>query len=442
MAKSNNSSNKKTNMIYLDYAASVSANPSSIHAWGVLAKNKLQNARVEVASVLRARAPEIIFTSGGTESNNLAIQGIVYAAWEQIFLRSSELPVPIPARPFQKLVPMPHIITTNIEHPSVLETCKMLAKRKLAQISIVSVEANGIIDPKKIKKEIKKNTVLVSVMYANNEIGTIQPIKEIAKEIKHYKNLTRLRHPLLNKERVGERCIFPLFHTDAVQAANYLDLNVENLGVDMLSLSGSKIEGAGRVGVLYKKAAVHIANVFGGGDQEGGLRPGTENLPEILKFSAALRSAQNIKEKETKRLTKLRNYFIEAVAGLSFLNGLAGVGDPENRGPEKREVPLKAIINGDLKNRLPNNVNITFPKIPSDLLVIELSVRGVMASSKSACKSSRAEGSYVIKAIRSDADSEIGGLRFSLGRDTTKKDIDYTVKALSEILTKLKKWYN
>lgn len=379
-------SNKKPRNIYLDYASSVEANPSSIHNLGLEAKNKLQNTRREVADILNARLSEIIFTSGGTESNNLAIQGIVFATEKQDFL--------------------PHIITTNIEHPSVLETFKLLEKRKLVQISIVEVEANGIVDPKKIRKEIKKNTLLVSVMYANNEIGTIQPIKEITKEIRHYR-----------KQNLS---LFPLLHTDAVQAANYLDLNVEKLGVDLLSLSGSKIEEAGRVGVLYKRKSIPLENIFGGGDQEHGLRPGTENLSEILKFSDALKEVQNMKEKETKRLTKLRDYFISSLIRAN----------------------KRIVLNGDLENRLPNNVNITFPKIPSDLLVIELSAKGIMASSKSACKSSKAEGSYVIKALRPEVDSEIGGVRFSLGKNTTKKDIDYTVRALSLILTKLKKWYD
>ena len=202
-----------------------------------------------------------------------------------------------------------------------------------------------------------------------------------------------------------------------MQAVNYLDLNVERLGVDMMSFSGSKIEESGRVGLLYKKKIVPFSNIFGGGDQEHGFRPGTENVSDILKFSNALKAVQNVKEKENVRLIKLRDYFISKLKNFDV------------------------IINGDLKNRLPNNVNITFPKIPSDLLVIELSAKGVMASSKSACKSSEAEISYVIKAIHPEIDSEIGGLRFSLGKDTTKKDIDYTLKVLSEILTKLKKWY-
>ncbi|MFA5841063.1 MAG: cysteine desulfurase family protein [Candidatus Paceibacterota bacterium] len=442
----------KSNKIYLDYAASVEANPSSIHSLGVDAKNKLQNARKAVASVLGSRPEEIIFTSGGTESNNLAIQGVVWSIFEMHtyspvgeLLCSARQPAQGISKTTKQL--LPHIITTNIEHPSVLETFKLLEKRKLVEISIVPVEENGIVDPKKIKKEIKTNTILVSVMYANNEIGTIQTIREIAKEIRHFKKMKeinffsgpRKKSPDHSKKLFPSFSL-PLFHTDAVQAVNYLDLNVERLGVDLLSLSGSKIEGGGKVGVLYKRKMVKLANVYGGGDQEMGLRPGTENLAEILKFSNALKLAQDIKEKESKRLTKLRDYFFKKL--------LASQKNNFFRSSEKIPRPFKNhsfaphIFNGDLKNRLPNNVNVTFPKIQSDLLVIELSAKGVMASSKSACKSSNVEGSYVIKAIHPEIDREIGGLRFSMGRQTTKKDIDYTIKVLSQVLTKLKKWYN
>jgi cysteine desulfurase len=409
----------KSNEIYLDYAASVLPNPSSIHSSGVDAKKKLEETRKEVADILKARREEIIFTSGGTESNNLAIQGIVLAWNEKLDFSKKEIDL-------QKL---PHIITTNIEHPSVLETFKLLEKRKLAEVSIVPVEKNGIVDVKKIKKEIKNNTVLVSVMYANNEIGTIQPIKEIAREIKYHNKENTKRKVFewsgrdRDPENRGPEKTLPFrifFHTDAVQAVNYLDLNVEKLGVDLLSLSGTKIEGAGRVGMLYKKKSVVLAPIFGGGDQEQGIRPGTENLPEILKFAKALKSVQKTKEKEVKRLTLLRDYFIEK---LKF-----------------KEAPL--LINGDLQNRLPNNVNISFPNIPSDLLVVELSGRGIMVSAKSACKSGETGGSYVIKAICKKTGAENGGVRFSMGRETTKKDIDYVVKSLSEILKKLKKWYD
>ena len=390
MVKSNMNFSKKPRKIYMDYASSAEANPSSIHSFGVKAKAELQNARKDVAKVLNAHMDEIIFTSGGTESNNLAIQGVLRAVKEKL----------------------PHIITTNIEHPSVLETFKLMEKRELAEISIVPVEINGIVDPKKIKKEIKKNTVLVSVMYVNNEIGTIQPIREIAKEIRHWKKKR-------SRSQVSKTSPFPVFHTDAVQAVNYLDLNVEALGVDLLSLSGSKIEGAGRVGVLYKRRGTQIENIFGGGGQEFGLRPGTENLPEIIKFSEALELVQKIKEKEVKRLTKLRDYFIAKLS----------------------KMPFDIKLNGDLENRLPNNVNISIPNIPSDLLVIELSARGIMASEKSACESGDGKASYVIKAIRPEIKENDGSLRFSMGRQTTKKDIDYTLKSLSKILTKLKKWY-
>ncbi|MDP9249339.1 MAG: cysteine desulfurase [bacterium] len=391
--------------IYLDYASSAEPNPSSLHEQGVAAKKKLENARRTVAGILSARPEEIIFTGGGTEGNNLAIQGILYAAQREIF---SSCALPSGGNLGDKKFPSaPHLITTNIEHPSVLETCRLLQRRGLAEISVIPVDENGIVDTKKIRKEIKKNTILISVMYANNEIGTIQPVKEIAKEIRHY--------------RKHNKTVYPYFHTDAVQSVNYLDLNIEKLGVDLLTLSGSKIARARAVGVLYKKKSVPLESIWGGGDQEHGLRPGTENFPAILKFSGVLARAQKNKEKESQRLVKLRDYFLTSL------------------GKKFQKVPL--LINGDLENRLPNNVSITIPKIPSDLLVIELSAKGVMCSSKSACKSASGEGSYVIKALRPNADPEIGAVRFSLGADTTKRDIDYTVQTLSQILTKLKKWY-
>ncbi|MFZ2150224.1 MAG: cysteine desulfurase family protein [Minisyncoccia bacterium] len=419
MAKSNKKRGKIRKNIYLDYAAASTPNPSSVHELGMAVKKKLENARKEVAGELGARSSEIIFTSGGTESNNLAIQGVVYAIAPQFFFGSSEK------------IRRPHIITTNIEHPSVLETFRLLEKRMVAEVSVVEVEANGVVDPKKIKKAIKPNTILISVMYANNEIGTIQPIKEIAKEIRHYrkqKEAEKEKDFLGSSEKIPRPLenpfLFPFFHTDAVQAVNYLDLNVEKLGVDLLTLSGSKILGAGRIGVLFKKASVPLANISGGGDQEMGLRPGTENLAEILKFSSALKTAQKIEEKESKRLILLRDYFLNTLEHSNILKNFG------------------MLINGDLGERLPNNINITFPKIPSDLLVMELSAKGIMASSKSACESGSQEGSYVIKALRPDASPEIGGLRFSMGHDTKKEDIDCVVKSLNEILTKLKKWYN
>jgi cysteine desulfurase len=399
--------------IYLDYASSAleaSANSGAIHELGVKEKNKLENARIKIADILHSRKDEIIFTSGATESNNLAILGLI-----QNFKN-------------------PHIVTTNIEHASVLEVCKHLEKTQQAEVSYVEVEQNGVINVKKIKKALKKNTVLVSVMYANNEIGTIQPIREIAKEIRHW----RKRPDLKNSKRSGLSSGFPFFHTDATQAINYLSINVEKLGVDLMSMNSAKIYGPKGVGALYIKKGTPVSKIMFGGGQELGLRPGTENVSLAVELAKALELTEKIKENEIRRLTKLRDYFFDKLHKTFFSSGYPG----KPSSPLKKECFMKFIINGDLKNRLPNNVNITIPKIPSDLLVIELSARGIMASVKSACKAGDGKASYVIEAINKDIKETDGSLRFSLGRETTKKDIDYTVKSLAQILQKLKKWYD
>jgi cysteine desulfurase len=332
------------------------ANPSAIHDLGVKTTKILEDSRKYVAQVLDARPSEIIFTGGATENNNLAIMGIVKNT-QKIF---------------------PHIITTNIEHPSVMEICKYLEKRKQAEITYVGVEKNGIIDPRKIKKALRPNTILVSVMYANNEIGTIEPIKEIAKEIRHYK-----KH---NKNR----SIFPILYTDATQAINYLPINVLKLGVDMLSFNGDKIYGPKDVGVFYIKKNTPLSKIMFGGNQEFDIRPGTENLASIAGIVEALKITEKIKEQESKRLIKLRDYFIRKLMSKTVF-----------------DIGIK--INGDLTERLPNNINITIPKIPSDLLVLELSARGIYISEKSACKSGEKKGSYVIEAINGKKE---GSLRF------------------------------
>jgi cysteine desulfurase len=388
---------KKPNRIYMDYASSASAksaNSGAIHALGMDAKKNLNTARSEIAEILGAHSDEIIFTSGATESNNLAIMGILTSH-------------------------IPHIVTINIEHASVLEVYKHLEKTKQAEVTYVSVEANGIVDPKKIKKAIRSSTILVSVMYANNEIGTIQPIREIAKEIRHF-NKT-------NSKKI-------LFHTDATQAVNYLPINVEKLGVDLMSFNGAKIYGPKGVGALYVKRKTPISSIMFGGDQEFGLRPGTENVIGVIELAKALKNVEQIKEKESKRLIKLRDYFIQKLQALTPTPGVGEFPLPQGSG--------KVILNGDKDMRLPNNINITIPNIPSDLLVIELSARGVMVSAKSACKSGDGKASDVIKAINPKAKETDGSIRFSLGRETSKKDIDYTIKSLTQILTKLKRWYN
>lgn len=402
MEKSKKQLNKKGISVYLDNASSTPidkgvsltvtdalkkyfANPSSIHELGLSVRKSLEEARILVANILLAHQEEIIFTSSGTESNNLAILG---------FLRN-----------FNK----PHILVSNIEHSSIIEICKYLEKNKQAEVTYLPVEENGIINPRKIQKGLRKNTVMVSIMYANNEIGTIQPIKEIAKSIRHFK-----------KNHSQEI----IFHTDATQAVNYLPINVEKLGIDMMTFNGSKIYGPKGVGVLFKRRYIKLSPVLHGGEQEDGLRPGTENVPNILGLARALDVVEKLKEKEYKRLTTLRDYFFKKISNSKVL--------------KSRNI----VINGDLTERLPNNVNITIPNIPSDLLVIELGQRGVYVSAKSACKAGDGKASYVIKALNNKISELDGSIRFSLGRDTQKSDIDYTVKSLEAIILKLNKWYN
>ncbi len=382
----------------MDHASSaeVSApNPSAIHGLGIKEKNKLEGARATIADVLGAHSDEIIFTSGATESNNLAILG---ASQNQTFSQVLGSPGPQPGPDHSKKFGfVKHIITTNIEHASVLE-----AVRHRGNFTFVLVDNVGLVDPKQVRKALRPDTVLVSVMYANNEIGSIQPIREIAKEIRHFNKV--------NSTKI-------LFHTDAVQAVNYLPINVEKLGVDLMSINAAKIYGPKGVGVLYVRRRVSLNAIMFGGDQERGLRPGTENVSGVLAFARALLATEKIKEKESKRLTILRDYFIKELSKKNIL------------------------INGDLSKRLPNNINITVPNIPSDLLVIELSARGIMASAKSACKSGDGKSSHVIQAINPTIKDTDGSIRFSLGRDTTKADIVYTLKNLEQILSKLKKWY-
>jgi cysteine desulfurase len=387
-------SNRTYSKIYLDHASSTPidqsvlkvmnevlkenfANPSAIHDLGVKAKNILENAREKVSRILGAHADEIIFTSGATEANNLALVGVLSGA--------------------------KHIVTTNIEHASILEMCKFLEGNKKIEVTYVGVEENGIVDPQKIKKALRPDTSLVSVMYANNEIGTIQPIKEIAKVIRHYKKLN-------STSKV-------LFHTDAAQAVNYLDINTMRLGVDMMTLGSGKVYGPKGVGMLYVKRGGALSPIIYGGDQESSRRAGTENVAGIVGFAHALEIAEKMKIKESERLQKLRDYFIQKLSKTVF--------------------DIK--LNGDAIDRLPNNVNITIPKIPSDLLVIELSAKGIYASEKSACKSGDKKTSHVISAIRPNELD--GSLRFSLGRDTTKQDIDSTLSVLSKILQKISPWY-
>ena len=371
------------------------SNASAIHIGGVKTRGIIEKSREKIAKQLNAHSDEIIFTGSSTESNALAIFGVVNS-----FKLSNKGTIP-------------HIITSEIEHPAVLMNCRLLEEREEAEITYVKINESGIINPKDIKEAIKENTVLVSIMYANNEIGIIQSIQEIAKEIRHYK-------------KISKQDIYPLLHTDATQAMNYLDTsNVEKLGVDMMSFNGSKIYGPKGIGVLYKKRGVELSPIYTGGGQESGLRSGTEDVASIAGIALTLEITNQIKDKEIERLTKLRDYTTDKLLKIK-------VGD------------YKIVLNGSKEDRLPNNINISISSVTSELLVIELDAKGIEVSSKSACKSGEEGESYVLKALRiaqgEELNAEEGSLRITLGRQTTKADLDKFVSVLTKILEKYSKW--
>lgn len=393
---------KKPKRIYLDYAAAAPirseakramleamvlfANPGTIHKDGVLASKALEEAREKVASATFSRAKEIVFTSGATESNNIAVFGSVFA-WRG-----------------QNEGKTPHIITTKIEHPSILEVCKHLESKKLAEVTYLEVSSEGIIDMKKFREALRPETVLVSVIFASNEIGVIQPIREIAKEIRHFK-----KHVLEN-----HTSLYPLLHTDASQAPLYEDINLETLHADLMTLSSEKIYGPHGVGMLFVRANTPMEKIMFGGSQEFDLRPGTENVPGIVGFAKALELAVAERETESVRLREIQNYCFEEIQ--KIFSG-------------------KFIVNGSREQRLPNNINITFRGFDSELLVIELDAKGIAVSEKSACNTEDSE-SYVIESLRSE---NTGSIRISLGHGTSKGDIDHLIKSLQDIFAKYNK---
>ena len=302
----------------------------------------------------------------------------------------------------------PHIITTTIEHSAVLETCRALELSGRAEVSYIGVTPDGIVSVDELKKALNPATLLVSVMYTNNEIGTIQPIHEIASIIRHHKK------KLYDKKYQPHVPSYPYFHTDAMQAPLYLPLYVEKLGIDLLSFNGSKIHGPKGIGALFKKRGVKIARILAGGDQESGLRAGTENVPLIVGLDKALALAEKNRDKESKRLRTIQQYFFQKL---------------------EKSFPT-IILNGSKTERLPNNINVSFPDFDSELLLLELDARNIYASAKSACKSHDPLASYVILEIRGKEEKEMpveGTIRFSLGKSTTKKEIDTVISAIQDI---------
>ncbi len=359
-------------------------NPSSLYKLGVEANNALTTARKKIASTLSARPEEIIFTAGATESINLAIQGVVKAT----------------------TIKNPHVIISAIEHEAVIEA----AKATEAKLTILPVNSIGLIDIDKLKKAITKDTVLVSIMYANNEIGTIEPIHEISKLLRK-----------INLERTAKKLTKIYFHTDASQAAGFLDLNVHKLGVDLLSLNGSKIYGPKQTGILYKSSDIKLKPIIYGGGQENNLRSGTENVAGFVGLAHALEAAQKNKESETKKQTTLRNFFVTQI--------LKNIPAAKLNGP--------SIVGEESKYRMPNNVSVTFPTLEGEVLVIYLDSYNIAASTGSACTTSSDEPSHVLKAIGVTNKLSRNTVRFSLGKHTTKEELSYTIKVLVNLVKSL-----
>jgi len=370
----------------LPYFSDKFGNAMSLHSFGRDAEEAVDEAREIVANFLHCQSVEIVFTSGATEANNLAIRGVVKS-----FLVNPKFKGQ-----------MPHIITTAFEHHCVLETCEALEKENLAEVTYIKPDKEGIINPQDIQKAIKKNTILVSVMYVNNEIGTVQPIEKIGK--------------IIQEMRKKNYSVHPLFHTDATQAVNYFDCDVKKLGVDLLSFSGHKIYGPKGVGALYVKKMIPIRRILEGGDQEGRLRPGTHNVPGIVGLAEAVRQVK-IEKLKVKSILKLRNYLIEKVF---------------------REIP-ETKLNGSRKMRSPNNANFSFLNVEGEGLLLSLDMEGIACSTGSACSSNALEPSHVLLAIGLKPEATHGSLRVSLGKATSQKDLDIFVSKLKKIILHLRK---
>lgn len=390
--------------IYMDYASTTPlhpkvfqamrpffsarfGNPGAIHAEGFSAKRALAEGRARSARALGVRENEIVFTSGGTEANNLAIAGVIEAARRR-------------GAPYERL----HVVSTEIEHSSVREALKEFSRRGV-RVSFLKPSPLGIVSAETVAAALTGETVLVSVMYANNEIGTIQPIREIAKALRA-RSAASL--PAVSAAAPSAPAFRrPLFHTDACQAPLYLDVDPNHLGADLLSLDAHKMYGPKGVGALYARRGTGLAPILFGGGQERGLRPTTENVPGIVGFAEALSLAAAGREKESTRLARLRDRFFEKIFAA---------------------FPA-AAANGSRAARLPNNVNVSLPGADPEFLVLKLDAAGIACSTKSSCLSGEEE-SYVVRALDPAGDRPRQTLRFTLGRETTAADIDRAVRAL------------
>lgn len=375
--------------IYLDYAATTPThpevvtamlpylndafgNPSSIHSFGQEAKGAIEEARETIAALIGAKTDEIVFTSGGTEADNFAIKGVAYANEH----RGN------------------HIITSSIEHHAVIEPLKFLERRGF-EIAHLPVDKYGMVDPQDVRKAVNEKTILISVMHANNEIGTIEPIAEIGTIAK-------------------ERGVY--FHTDAVQTVGHIPVDVNELGVDLLAISAHKLYGPKGVGALYIRKGTKIAAFMHGGEQERRRRASTENVPGIVGFGKAVEVAQNEMGAEAERLTLLRDELIEALL----------------------ERIDRVQLNGHPRKRLPNNVNVSVQFVEGESMLLNLDMEGIAASTGSACSSSSLEPSHVLLALGLSHEQAHGSLRFTLGRETTEEGIERVLEVLPPIVAKLR----
>jgi cysteine desulfurase len=347
-------------------------NPSSVHWYGQEAKAALDKARENLSHVIGAEPNEIIFTSGGTESDNLAIFGIVE-----------------PARGTNK-----HVITSQIEHHAVLHTCALLQKSGV-KVTYVPVDSEGRVDPEEIAKAITPQTILISIMHANNETGSIQPIEEI-REIAMQKDI--------------------YFHTDAVQSVGKLPINVKELGVDLLSLSGHKFHAPKGIGALYVKKGTRIRPLLYGGGHEKNRRAGTENVPQIVALGRAAEMAIANMEATSQQVSQLRDYFEAEIL---------------------KRIPL-AYLNGSPSGRTPNTSNIRFEHVESEAMVINLDLAGVACSTGSACASGSIEPSHVLTAMGLSPEQAFGSIRFSLSKYSTREEIDCVLNLLPGIVQRLR----
>lgn len=375
--------------IYLDNAATTSlksevleemmpilkenyGNPSSIYSIGRNARKEVEKSRQTVAEILGANPNEIFFTSGGTESDNWAIRGVAFAQ-----LKKGKN----------------HIITSKIEHHAVLHTVKELEKEGF-EATYLDVDKNGFVNPEDVKAAITEKTALVTVMYANNEIGTIQKISEIGK-VCHEKGV--------------------IFHTDAVQAVGHLEINVKEQNIDLLSLSGHKFHGPKGVGALYVKKGVRILNLMQGGAQESNKRPGTENVAGIVGLAKALEISMQNRQEKNNDLEKKRDFLITELLKIK-----------------------RSRLNGDRTERLPGNVNISFEGIEGESLLLLLDAAGICASSGSACTSGSLDPSHVLLAIGLVHEVAHGSLRLSLDESTTMEELEYTVSEVKKVVERLR----